>query len=209
MTRGAFRYTVMAIPWGAPLIAAAVTTVLAVSGAGDNKAFPLQVGAVLLAGAAGFALDDPAFELLAASPTSLWRRRIGRIAVVLPPTIVLWALMALIVGSEGVEPTLTLVAILAGALGLALGISGVVGHRTRGRGGPFTAPVLLMAIIVSGVLPPALRPLPMGDIPGGWPALQVRWATAAVVGVIALLISSRDVVHRRIRSGAWRATDDG
>lgn len=192
------RYTILAIPWQAPLIAAIVSTVLVLAGVGDANVWPLQVAAVLLAGAAGFALDDPAYELLAASPTSLWRRRAARMAAILTPTILLWGTLAAVLGTESSEETLTLVAMLAGLLGLAFGVSGVAGRRTGGQGGPFTAPAILMALIASSTMPERWRPLPMGDIPGGWTALQTRWSAAAIVGVVVLLLSSRDAATRRL-----------
>lgn len=194
MTRAEFRYNFMAIPWQAPLIAAAVSTVLVVVRAGQSAVFPLQAGAILLAGAAGFAFDDTSFELLAASPTALWRRRVGRLAVIVPPTVMLWALLVAFLGTESDAETLTLIAMFAGLLGMGLGISAVAGRRTRGRGGAVAAPAILLAPIVSSVFPAAYRPLPLGDVPGGWAALQTRWTAVAVVGVLTLLASSKDAI---------------
>jgi hypothetical protein len=49
----------------------------------------------------------------------------------------------------------------------------------------------------------------MGDIPGGWPQIYLRWSLAAVIGVLLFLLSSRDpatlAVRRRLPRGV--ATD--
>lgn len=95
-------------------------------------------------------------------------------------------------GVNGRQATLTLAAMFAGLVGLTLGIAGVAAHRTGGRGGAVAAPVLMLALIVSAIFPPQWRPLPLGDVPGGWPALQVRWSTAAVIGALVLLATCRD-----------------
>jgi len=154
------------------------------------------VPSTLLAAAAGFAFDDSSYETLAASPSSLIRRRLGRLIVVIPPTIILWATLVS-QGVNGPQETLTLVAMFAGLVGLTLGIAGVTSLRTGGRGGTVTAPVLLLALIVSAVFSPLWRPLPLGNVPGGWPALQTRWSTAAVIGTLVLLVSSREPARRR------------
>jgi hypothetical protein len=155
------------------------------------------IPSTLLAAAAGFAFDDPSHETLAASPSSLIRRRLGRLGIVIPAVSVLW--IALVSqGVSGRQETLTLAAMFAGLVGLTLGIAGVAAHRTGGRAGAVAAPVLLLALIVSAVFPPRWRPLPLGDVPGGWPALQARWSTAAVIGTLVLLTSCRDPARRRL-----------
>jgi len=191
-TAAGLRYTAMTIPWHPMVIATVVGAAVLASGHARLVVIPTT----LLAAAAGFAFDDSSYETLAASPSSLIRRRLGRLIVVIPPTIILWTALVS-QGVNGRQETLTLVAMFAGLVGLTLGIAGVAALRTGGRGGAVAAPVLLLALIVSAVFPPLWRPLPLGDVPGGWPALQTRWSTAAVIGTLVLLVSSRDPARRR------------
>jgi hypothetical protein len=192
-TAAGLRYTAMTIPWHPMVIATVVGAAVVASG----QARLVMIPSTLLAAAAGFAFDDSSHETLAASPSSLIRRRLGRLIVVIPPTIILWATLVS-QGVNGRQETLTLVAMFAGLVGLTLGIAGVAAHRTDGRGGAVAAPVLLLALVVSAIVPPRWRPLPLGDVPGRWPALQTRWSTAAVIGTLVLLASCRDPARRRL-----------
>jgi hypothetical protein len=174
-----------------------IATVVGATVVASGHARLVVIPTTLLAAAAGFAFDDPSHETLAASPSSLIRRRLGRLIVVIPPTIIVWATLVS-QGVSGIDETLTLVAMFAGLVGLTLGIAGVAAHRTGGRGGAVASPVLLLALIISALFPPHWRPLPLGDVPGGWPALQARWSTAAAIGTLVLLASCRDPARRRL-----------
>jgi len=90
----------------------------------------------------------------------------------------------------------TLLAMFAGLFGLSIGISGAAGWRTRGRGAAVTGPTVLLALIASSIVTPRWRPLPLGDVPGGWAALQLRWSSTAVLGAGILAVSSRDALAR-------------
>ncbi|CAN5472116.1 hypothetical protein BH24ACT7_BH24ACT7_23010 [soil metagenome] len=205
MRADALRHTAAAIPWLPAVIASVVSVAVVAASHGQATVAPLQLASVLLSTAAAFALDDPAFEVLAPSPSSLMHRRWARMGVVLAPTMSLWATLVLWHGTAGREETLTLVAMFAGLLGLAFGISGLVGRRSGGRGGSVAAPAILVAIAVSSLIDPRWRPLPFGDIPGGWSALQTRWGVAAAVGAAILAASSVDPAGRRIgRTGPRR-----
>jgi hypothetical protein len=154
----------------------------------------MQAAAILLAGGVAFTLDDPAAEILAASPTPLSRRRSLRLLLVAPPVTLLWALLLTWQGTEGSEETLALTLLLAGLVGLSLAVSGVAGRTSwlPGRGGLVAPPAILVLVFSSGVVPRRWRPLPLGDVPGGWTQIYIRWAAAAAVGALVLLMSSRD-----------------
>ena len=157
----------------------------------------LQVIAIILSGAVGFAFDDPTAAIMAASPTSLLRRRLLRLVLVLPPVAVLWGLLLWAEGTEGPEETWALLALFAGLIGLSIGVAGVACRRSsRGVGGLFVAPSILVLLLLSTVVPPRWRPLPLGDVPGGWLQIYLRWSSAAVVGAIIFLASSRDPASR-------------
>jgi hypothetical protein len=193
----AFRYTVRSIPWLPPVLAALLATLIVVMRHGHGAALPLQAISIALASGAGYALDDAAFEIFATSPHSLLRRRLERLAVVGPPVVLLWVVLLAWQGTAGSEETWALIAMFAGLLGLSVGIAGAASRRSRGHGGIAVAPTLFVALVLSTVLTPRWRPLPLGDIPGGWSPIYLRWTSACVVGLLVFLLSSRDLASRR------------
>ena len=189
------------MPW-VPLTVAAMASLLVVGlRSAPGEIVRLQLVAVLLAGAAGFALDDAAVETLAGSPTGLLRRRLLRVVLVLPPVIVVWAVSVSVQGTAGWSETLAVHLLFAGLLGLSLGIAGVAMRRTGGPSGGITVvPTLLVLSLLSSTIPPSWRPLPFGDVPGGWTQIYLRWGVAALIGVVVFLGSSRDPAARRLLS---------
>ena len=188
-----WRFTLRATRWAPWLLAATASLVLVLLHFDGPVALPLQLSAFLLGAGAGFALDDPAAETLAPSPTSLQRRHGVRVVGVVTAT----ALAALVLGSvarpSGVGETGALVAMAAGLQGLNLGVSAMAGRFSGWRhGGLVSSPVVLMLVIASSMLPPVWRPLPTGDIPGGWPAIWTRWTLACLCGFLLLAHSCRD-----------------
>jgi hypothetical protein len=193
LTDDGLRSTARVIPWLPPLAAAGIATALVAARLDQDAALPFEMAGILLASGLGYVLDDPAFEALGASPTSLGRRRIHRMLLALPPVALLFAALLAWHGTSGTGETLALLAMFCGLVGLALGIAGVAARRsTRGLGGIVVAPTLFAALILSTMLTPRWRPLPIGDIPGGWPPIIFRWSAAAVIGLAILAISSRD-----------------
>jgi hypothetical protein len=191
------RFTARSLPWIPAVAASVIAASVVVARHGRAAAFPLQVVAIVLASGAGFALDDPAFEVLASSATSLLRRRLGRLLVVLPPAVILWTVLLHWQGTAGSQEMWALIAVFAGLSGLSLGVAGVATRRSSGRlGGVAVAPTLLVALILSTTLPPRWRPLPLGDVPGGWLHIDASWAGALIVGVLLFLVSSRDPASR-------------
>jgi hypothetical protein len=189
-------HTIRAVAWEPPLMASVLATLAAAVGPGQDTVLPLQVAAVVLAASAAFALDDSAFELVAAMPSTLTARRAMRLLLV---TCALWSVWgALLAWRQPSEPQelWTLLAMFGGLFGLSIGVSGVAGRRSGGRGGAVTGPTLLLALVASSVVPPHWRPLPLGDVPGGWAELQLRWSAAAVLGASMLSVSSRDALAR-------------
>ncbi|MEO8477735.1 MAG: hypothetical protein ABI572_11905 [Actinomycetota bacterium] len=201
LTRDVLGSTARAMPWLPPVAASVVATAV-VARLDDGGALPLQVAAVVLASGLGYALDDPAFEIIGSSPVSLWQRRQHRLVLVLPPTVLLFFALLVWHGTADRSEALALGAMFAGLVGLALGIAGTAARRSpRGLGGIAVAPTLFATLIMSTLFAPRWRPLPIGDIPGGWPAIIARWSAAAVIGLAVLAISSRD---RAARGSGWR-----
>ncbi len=185
------------ISWAPLALAAVVATLVVAWRHGHSAAVPLQFVAILLSSGVGFALDDPAAETLAASPASLLRRRSLRLLLVVPPVALLWTLLMWWQGTEGAEETWALMFLFAGLVGLALGVAGIAGRGSpRGLGGIVVPPTLFFLLILSSAIPREWRPLPLGDVPGGWTQIYIRWAAAAVLGTVVFLASSRDPATR-------------
>jgi hypothetical protein len=185
------RHTIRAMPWQ-PQGAAGGLALAFVA----TDTVPFVVATILMTTAGAFCLDDPAHEVTAASSTSLVRRRLWRILIMLTPTSMLWAtLMAWQAGDDSAEAW-ALALMYFGLTGLSLGIAGSVARRTNGHSGQVAAPTVLVLIILSSVLNPHWRPLPLGDIPGGWPQIYLRWGLAGFAGLALLAASSRDPARR-------------
>lgn len=190
-------YSIRAVRWSPLGIAALISTAAVIARRDGDAAAPLQATSIFLASAVGFAFDDPAAEMLDASPTSLLRRRARRIATLIAPVIALWTMLVWVQGPRDAAEAWALITMFAGLTGLSLAIAGVTARASaKNRGGIAVGPSLLVALITSTLFPPRWRPLPMGDIPGGWPAIYLRWSLAAMVGTVAFLWSSRDRARR-------------
>ena len=194
-------HTGRAIPW-LPAFAAGILGVVVVAALHDREsAAPLQAVSILLASAAGFAFDDPSAEILAASPTPLLRRRMVRFASMGPPILLAWLALVAAQGPASWAEAWAIAAMFAGLVGLSFSIAGVASRRSpTGRGGIAVGPGLFILLIVSTLMPTRWRPLPMGDVPGGWTPIYLRWGTAAVIGLLVFLWSSRDPARHALRA---------
>lgn len=189
-------------PW---LIAATISLVVVLLHSDGPVATPLQVSALLLGAGTGFAIDDPAAETLASSPTTLRRRHGVRLAAMGIATALAGLVLGLLARPTGVGEAVALVAMASGLAGLNVGVAGVAGRISGWRhGGLVSSPVVLILIIASSMLPPVWRPLPTGDIPGGWSAISTRWALACVVGLLVLAYSLRDPARVPLIAGRRR-----
>ncbi len=198
-------YLTAAIRWSPLRIAAVASIAIVVALRNGSAAKPMEVVSILIASAVGFVFDDSAADLLDASPSSLLRRRLGRVACVIGPAVGLWAALFWLQGPASASEGWALTAMFAGLLGLSLGIAGTASRRLApGRGGLAVGPTLLGTLIVSTTFPPRWRPLPMGDIPGGWAAIDLRWTAAATVGSALFLWSSRDRASRALATRVSR-----
>lgn len=193
------------IAWPALLggaLACCALTIVA-SGADDS---PLGhwpgLGALALCTGAAFLLDDAAQAAAAATPTSLARRRILRIALALPLLAVVW--MATLWYATGAQDTTfrpdaraTLTLQFAAMLALTLAASAVALRAMPGQHGGWTgivAPFALLAIAYALPHRWTLFAFP-GD--AAWPATQWRWAALLAVGLLTLAWASREPAQRR------------
>jgi hypothetical protein len=201
VTRAALSGAVRSMHWLSLGVAGLVSVSIVAWRHGHEAAVPMQAAALLLAGGVGFALDDPAAEILAPSPTPLVCQRLLRLLVVMPTVALLFGLLLRWQGTEDHEETLALILLFAGLVGLSLAAAGVAGRTSwaRGRGGVAAPPSILFLVFISSAIPGRWRPLPFGDVPGGWTQIYVRWAVAAAAGMVVLLLSSRDQATRGSR----------
>jgi hypothetical protein len=200
-TREAFPAIARSITWGPLGVAAVLSMSIVALRHGEPAAGPMQAAAILLASGAGFTLDDPAAEVLAPSPTPLSRRRSLRLFLVVPPLTLLWGLLLKWQQTDGGEEALALMLVFGGLVGLSLAITGVAGRTSwlPSRGGVAGPPAILVLMFLSAAVPRRWRPLPLGDVPGGWTQIYIRWACAAAAATIVLLMSSRDPAARILR----------
>jgi hypothetical protein len=199
-------YLTRSIRWSPFGIAGTVATGIVIAQRNASAAKPIQAVSIMLASAVGFAFDDTAADILDASPTALFHRRFARLGCTLVPVVGLWIALVGLQGPASTHEGIALTAMFAGLLGLSLGVAGIASRRmTPGRGGIAVGPTLLVLLIVSTTMPPRWRPLPLGDIPGGWAAINMRWTTAAIAGSVLFIWSSRDRADRHARSRERKA----
>lgn len=193
-------HTARAVAWSPMAVAVAAGATLVLTLGRGSSTQPLQLSAFLLGASVSFVLDDPAAEVLAASPRTRWARRVTRLALALPAVGVAWALALVADPPAHLDESITLTVVLFGSVGLCLGV-GAVARRARAgaSAGAVAAPVFFLLLVLSSAMPPDLRPLPTGDVPGGLPAISARWGGAGLVGFVLLRVASRDLP----RTGRW------
>lgn len=144
----------------------------------------------------GFALDDPAAETVAASPTPLARRRIQRVGIVGAITVATWLVIAGVVATSETQrfPTYDIVIEVAALAAIGLATSALVQQRTQAPGGPTAALVVVIGpAFLYGVVFRDVRVFP-SLVPGQ--ELRERWIWIALVGAALLLRASRDPAGR-------------
>lgn len=145
----------------------------------------------------GFALDDPAAETIATSPTPLARRRVHRVVIAGAITVATWLVIAGVVATSDTErfPTYDVIIEVAALAAIGLATSAVVQRRTQAPGGPTAAlvvvvgPAFLAAVVFRDVqVFPSL-------VPGQ--NLRERWIWLALAAVVLLVSVSRDPAGRK------------
>lgn len=178
-----------------PALGGAVAAVLAIIvqlGRDQGLTEMYALALVVSTAGIGFALDDPAAEIVASSPTSLGRRRLMRIAIAAVLALVAWTMIAIAVATSPGErfPASDIVMELIGLAALGLATSAAVHRRTGGAGGPTAVLVVLVGpVSMSGLVFRDVRVFP-SLVPGQ--DLRERWIWVGVVAVAALLRLSRD-----------------
>ncbi len=175
----------------------AVGTIITGMSTGHDLAEIYALAFVASTAGLGFALDDPAAETVAASPTPLIRRRIHRVAIVGVITAATWLVIAGVVATSDIQrfPTYDVVIEVAALAAIGLATSAMVQRRTQAPGGPTAALVVLVGpAFLSGVVFRDVRVFP-SLVPGQ--DLRERWIWLALAGAALLLLASRDPAGRK------------
>ena len=164
----------------------------------------LRLSAFLLAAGGAFALDDPAADTLAASPTRLRARRVHRLVLLGTVWGALWAVAlaaAEAVSATGALPVAVTTIEAAGMLALALAAAAVaMPHVAEGRGGVVAGPALTVAML--GALlaqyhyPRWATLFAFSSSQQEWQAARARWVVLLAAAVMALACASLDPARR-------------
>jgi fluoroquinolone transport system permease protein len=197
------------VAWPALLAGAmACVTVILLSSLGDSarSSWP-GLGALALCTGAAFLFDDPAAATVGATPRSLARRRMLRVAVALPLLCVVWAgsLWYATAAHDawfGPDTRAALSVQFAAMLALTLAASATALRVLPDEQGGWTGVVVLFALLGAAyVLPQRWTLFAVGG-DRTWAAVQHRWAALLALGVCALVWASSDpAARRRVRCG--------
>jgi len=192
----------------APILAAAVAGLVIVhlgrpvGWAGTAVANLPEAGTLLCFGAA-FVLDDPAANVLAASPTTLIFRRSLRAALVIPLLALLWGVLLWHVQIPAGAWSLT--AAFSGQLVVTLAIAAVAGHLVPGGlGGLAVGPTLFVLMLAQLLMPEGWRFLPL-NLGRHWVDAGPRALMTTAAAVAVFLAASLDPARR----GWLQAIRDG
>jgi hypothetical protein len=176
-------------------VTAAVAATL-LSGAAVRGYWP-GFGGLALCASMAFVLDDPAAVAAGATPTSLVRRRLLRIALALPLPAAAWAASLWVATAAdgaafGAGTRAALSVQVAAVLALTLAASALALRRFPDeRRGVAGAAVPLLVVGAASLLPERLA-LVVGSGDPRWEAAQHRWWGLLVVGILAFAWASRD-----------------
>ena len=175
----------------------AVGTIITRMTTGHNLAEIYALAFVASTAGLGFALDDPAAETVAASPTPLSRRRIYRVCIAGAIIVATWLAIAAVLATSDTQrfPTYDVIVEVGALAAIALATSALVQQRTQAPGGPTAALVVFVGpAFLYGVVFRDHRIFP-SLVPGQ--DLRERWIWIALACTILLVLASRDPARRK------------
>lgn len=192
------------VAWPALLAGAtACVAVIVLASLGDSPRgrWP-GLGALALCAGAAFLLDDPAGSTVGATPRSLARRRMLRVALALPLLCVVWAgsLWYATAAHDawfGPDTRAALSVQFAAMLALTLAASATALRVMPDEHGGWTGVVVLFTLLGAVYWLPERWTLLAVAGDGAWGAVQQRWAALLALAVCALVWASRDPAARR------------
>ena len=197
-----------AIQWAPAAIAGLLAPAiigLAVSSTGTGSReliMALRTVAVILCIGAVFSLDDPAASSTAATPTSLLRRRLLRVALAMTVVAIPWGGSLWLVAHwnppRGEKPPLTTISLeMLTLLGLTLAFAAVVARITGlDSPGSATASLLLVLVAASLLLPPTWSPWLSPGQAAPFGQRHQWWAVAFLLSQVCFLWATREPYWR-------------
>lgn len=176
---------------GAVLVLALIPLVVTLLTGGEELAGALAVTALASGAVAGFFVEDPAGDTLSASPTSLARRRLLRLATLVvgtTVTVLLAVALAALVEPVGGLRLGDRVAEVAAVGAVAAAVAGVCHRRSVASAGPIGAGAGALGLLLVSSLAYRVQGLP--TLAG--PEHHARWWLVAVVGTVVAAWASRD-----------------
>jgi hypothetical protein len=179
------------VVWWQPIVAAAAVAGVVARLAELDPSMERLLVALLLALGTSLVLDDPAAATLAASPTTLWRRRRLRLTLALGLVGVAWVAVGRVAGHPdvGLAPPGPASLVLVTFVGVVLASAALAGGDHQ-LGGVAAGPVLLGFMVVANLLPDRWSLLPAAGH-------ERRWALVLAATLVVLLVASRDPAARR------------
>lgn len=153
---------------------------------------------VLLACAWVSATDDPAAEVVAASPYPRHVRTLSRVGAAFPPLLAVWSVAAVVV--EVLVPQVPVLglgveALALGLLGLAIGTALRAWHGLHRPAQAAALGLVLLAFVTNAA--PRWYALQQSQTWGPpWEAAQIRWWALALVAAGMLALALHDPLHR-------------
>jgi fluoroquinolone transport system permease protein len=167
----------------------------------------LRGAAVLLACAVAFAVDDPSYDVLAASPRPLRRRVLARVGLAGAVAGGTWCGLLLLAEAVGGDVPAAALILEAAAL-TSLAVAAAIALQTwRGIAEPglLVAPAVAGAVLAANLLPARWSLLAPAAGTPGWTAAHQRWAAVLSLAVLVAAAGTRDRASGRAEpSGAER-----
>lgn len=191
------RWAVVPATAGMAAVMLGIAALFADWGAGA-AATTLRLGAVALAGAVGFALDDPAAVTVAASPLPLRARRSLAAVGVLAASAVAWLLLLGTAGGLLDDAGTACLTLMRGGLSWEAGwlfatvvlTAVVAGRRSGVTGGTAASAAVILVYLAAHQLPARWSVLPGSPLDPMWASghrhLMVITAVVAVVALLAM-----------------------
>ncbi len=206
-------YTGRRVPWRQIAGAVVVCPPLLLAGAGKaesaNEILPLiRIAALTLATTAVFALQDRSAPVTHASPPGRFHLRCLAGALTFVVIASLWAGLVVLSDSfteSALRPLIPGASVeLAAMFSAGLAVGAVTERATSVRLAPAWGAAALVLIFAASLTDARLRTWLWVEPGPEWQRAHVRWATLAVVGIVAFAWSSRDPARRAIRGGVNR-----
>jgi hypothetical protein len=180
-------------------IAVLVTLTASVADGTTGAAWTLRGTALFLAAAAAFALDDPAADVLAPSPTTLAARRLVRLTVVGAVSAGTWLAVAAYLSVRGTSVSLAALGVESlGVVAAAVAAAAVLAARGTPTPGLLVAPAVPVIVLATAQIP--RRWALLGD-PTQWSDASTRWLVVVALAAAVVVRTSRDPASppRRLR----------